>query len=50
METDADAWVAEVRSGLTALRTPPAAEVFDHVFAEPPATLRRQRTELIGEA
>jgi pyruvate dehydrogenase E1 component alpha subunit len=50
MEADADAWVADVRAGLTALGTPPPSEVFDHVFADPPATLRRQRSELLGDA
>jgi pyruvate dehydrogenase E1 component alpha subunit len=50
MEADADAWVADVRAGLTALGTPAASEVFDHVFANPPATLQRQRTELLGDA
>jgi pyruvate dehydrogenase E1 component alpha subunit len=50
MEADADGWVADVRDELTALGTPPASEVFDHVFANPPATLQRQRTELLGDA
>jgi pyruvate dehydrogenase E1 component alpha subunit len=50
MESEADAWVADVRAGLSALGTPPASEIFDHVFAEPPATLQRQRTELLGDA
>jgi pyruvate dehydrogenase E1 component alpha subunit len=50
MEADADAWVSDVRAGLVALGTPPASEVFDHVFAEPPPTLQRQRAELLGDA
>jgi pyruvate dehydrogenase E1 component alpha subunit len=49
MEADADAWVADVRAGLVALGTPPASEVFDYVFADPPATLQRQRAELLGD-
>jgi 2-oxoisovalerate dehydrogenase E1 component alpha subunit len=42
-ETDAEAWVAEVRAGITSVDAPPASEMFDHAFAEPPATLLRQR-------
>jgi pyruvate dehydrogenase E1 component alpha subunit len=47
-EAEAEAWVAEVRSKLIALEPPPAAEAFDQAFAEPPATLVRQRRELLG--
>jgi pyruvate dehydrogenase E1 component alpha subunit len=49
MEAEAAAWVADVRDRLTSLEPPPAAEVFDHVFADPPDTLRRQRAELLGD-
>ena len=49
-EEDSEAWVAEVRAGVTALGPPPAAEAFDHAFAEPPATLLRQREERLGDA
>jgi pyruvate dehydrogenase E1 component alpha subunit len=50
VEAEAEAWVAEVRATVTALGPPPAAEVFDHAFAEPPATVRHQREELLGDA
>jgi pyruvate dehydrogenase E1 component alpha subunit len=45
---EADAWVAGVREELTALGPPPEAEAIDLAFAEPPATLLRQREELLG--
>lgn len=47
---EAETWVADVRTALVALDAPPAAEVFDHAFAEPPRTLARQRREAIGDA
>ena len=49
-ETEAEAWVGDVRRKITALGAPPAAEVFDHVYAEPPTGLRRQRAEALGDA
>jgi 2-oxoisovalerate dehydrogenase E1 component alpha subunit len=49
-EREAETWVGEVRAALTALGPPPPAEVFDHVFAAPPATLIRQRREALGDA
>lgn len=49
-ETEAEAWVGRVRGELVALGAPPASEVFDHVFAEPPETLLRQREEALGDA
>ena len=48
-DAEAEAWVAEIRAALTALGPPPASEVFDHAFAEPPATVLRQRGELLGD-
>ena len=48
-EEEAGAWVADIRAELTALGEPPAAEMFDHAFADPPATLLRQREELLGD-
>ena len=48
-DDEAEAWVAGIRSELTSLGPPPAAEMFDHVFSEPPATLERQRHERIGD-
>ena len=48
-DDDAEAWVANVRAELTALGEPPASEMFDHVFADPPSTLFRQREELLGD-
>ncbi len=47
--SEADAWVSEVRAALTALGPPAPAEAFDHAFADPPATLVRQRAELLGD-
>jgi pyruvate dehydrogenase E1 component alpha subunit len=49
VDAEAETWVAEIRAALTALGPPPAFEVFDHAFAEPPATMRRQRGELVGD-
>jgi 2-oxoisovalerate dehydrogenase E1 component alpha subunit len=48
-DDEAGAWVASVRADLTALGEPPAAEMFDHAFADPPPTLLRQREELLGD-
>jgi pyruvate dehydrogenase E1 component alpha subunit len=48
-DDEAEAWVASVRADLTALGEPPAAEMFDHAFADPPPTLLRQREELLGD-
>jgi 2-oxoisovalerate dehydrogenase E1 component alpha subunit len=48
-EDDADAWVADIRTELTALGEPPASEIFDHAFADPPPTLLRQREALLGD-
>jgi pyruvate dehydrogenase E1 component alpha subunit len=48
-ESGSEAWVADIRTQLLALGTPPLADVFDHAFADPPATVRRQRRELLGD-
>ena len=32
-----------------ALGEPPASEIFDHAFADPPPTLLAQREELLGD-
>ena len=48
-DEEAEAWVAEIRAELTSLGEPPVAEMFDHAFADPPATLLRQREELLGD-
>ena len=48
-DEEAEAWVADVRAELTALGEPPAAEMFEHAFADPPPTLLRQREELLGD-
>jgi pyruvate dehydrogenase E1 component alpha subunit len=48
-DDEAEAWVANVRADLTALGEPPAGEMFDHAFADPPPTLLRQREELLGD-
>jgi 2-oxoisovalerate dehydrogenase E1 component alpha subunit len=47
-EDEAETWVGEVRSALIETPSPPAAWMFDWAFAEPPATLARQRVESLG--
>ena len=49
-EAEAETWVGGIRAELTALPSPPASEVFDHAFAEPPLTLLRQRDQALGDA
>jgi 2-oxoisovalerate dehydrogenase E1 component subunit alpha len=46
-EADAETWVAEIRAGITSVGAPPVTEMFDHSFAEPPATVLRQRERWI---
>jgi 2-oxoisovalerate dehydrogenase E1 component subunit alpha len=48
-EDDAAEWVAKIRAELTALGPPPASEVFDHTFSEPPATVLLERAEILGD-
>ena len=48
-EDEAEAWVSDIRTELTALGEPPASEIFDHAFADPPPTLLAQREELLGD-
>ena len=48
-DEEAEAWVAEIRAAVTALGEPPGSEMFDHAYADPPGTLRRQRRELLGD-
>jgi pyruvate dehydrogenase E1 component alpha subunit len=48
-DDEAEAWVADIRTELTALGEPPASEIFDHAFADPPPTLLAQREELLGD-
>jgi pyruvate dehydrogenase E1 component alpha subunit len=48
-EREAEAWVGEIRSAVTALGAPPATEVFAFAYADPPATLHRQAQELLGD-
>jgi pyruvate dehydrogenase E1 component alpha subunit len=45
---DAETWVADVGTRLSAIGSPPETEVFDFAFADPPATLLEQREELLG--
>jgi pyruvate dehydrogenase E1 component alpha subunit len=47
-EAEAEAWVGDVRARITAIGPPPAGELFDHAFADPPETLRREREDLLG--
>jgi 2-oxoisovalerate dehydrogenase E1 component alpha subunit len=42
-EAEAEAWVSEVRAGIISVGAPSVSEMFDHAFADPPATLLRQR-------
>lgn len=46
-ESDAEAWVADVRAVLTSLGPPPASDMFDFVFAEPPAMFKRERNRFL---
>jgi pyruvate dehydrogenase E1 component alpha subunit len=48
-DEEAEAWVAEIRAAVTALGDPPASEMFDHAYTDPPGTLHRQRRELLGD-
>lgn len=48
-EEGAEAWVAEIRTAVTSLDRPPAGELFDFAFADPPATVLRQREDLLGD-
>jgi 2-oxoisovalerate dehydrogenase E1 component subunit alpha len=48
-DDEAEDWVANVRADLTALGEPPAGEMFDHAFADPPPTLLPQREGLLGD-
>jgi pyruvate dehydrogenase E1 component alpha subunit len=48
-DEEAEAWVTEIRASVIALGEPPPSELFDHAFADPPATLLPQREELLGD-
>jgi len=48
-DEEAEAWVAEIRAAVTALGEPPASEMFDFAYADPPGTLHRQREALLGD-
>jgi 2-oxoisovalerate dehydrogenase E1 component alpha subunit len=48
-DEEAERWVSEVRADITATPAPPAAWMFDWAFAEPPASLARQREEALGD-
>jgi len=48
-DDEAETWVADIRTELMALGEPPASEIFDHAFADPPLTLLAQREELLGD-
>lgn len=45
-EMEAEAWVAEIRTAVTALGDPPPSDIFDFAYADPPPTLLRQRAEM----
>jgi pyruvate dehydrogenase E1 component alpha subunit len=47
-EDEAEAWVGDVRERITAIGPPPAGELFDHAFSEPPDTLHAERKDLLG--
>jgi 2-oxoisovalerate dehydrogenase E1 component alpha subunit len=48
IEEEAETWVAEIRARLVALGTPEDEEMFDHVFADLPSPLFREREGRIG--
>jgi 2-oxoisovalerate dehydrogenase E1 component alpha subunit len=48
-EADAEDWVAEIRAGITSIGAPPVSEMFDHAFAEPPATVVRQGERWVAD-
>jgi 2-oxoisovalerate dehydrogenase E1 component alpha subunit len=49
-ETEAERRVLEIREGVIAQPAPPVEWMFDWTYAEPPATLARQRAEALGDA
>jgi 2-oxoisovalerate dehydrogenase E1 component alpha subunit len=49
-EADAEEQVRRIREGVVAQAAPPVEWMFDWTYAEPPATLARQRTEAMGDA
>ena len=48
-ETEAEDRVLDIRAGVIAQPAPPVAWMFDWTYAEPPATLLRQRAEALGD-
>jgi 2-oxoisovalerate dehydrogenase E1 component subunit alpha len=48
-EREAEAWVAEIRSAVITLGVPPAREIFEFAYADPPSTLHRQGEELLRD-
>jgi TPP-dependent pyruvate/acetoin dehydrogenase alpha subunit len=46
-EADADAWVLDVRERHLASPKPAPEEMFDHVYAAPPATLALEKDEAL---
>jgi pyruvate dehydrogenase E1 component alpha subunit len=49
-ETEAEERVIAIREGVVAQAAPPAEWMFDWTYADPPATLMRQRAEALGDA
>jgi len=49
-EAEAEARVLEIRAGVIAQPPPPVEWMFDWTYAEPPASLDRQRAEALGDA
>ena len=49
-EAEAEARVAEIRAGITAVEPPPAEWMFDWTYADPPASFSLQRREALGGA
>ncbi len=47
-ESEADERVLEIREGVISQEPPAVAEMFDHVYASPPAGLAHQRAEALG--
>jgi 2-oxoisovalerate dehydrogenase E1 component subunit alpha len=49
LEQEAEAMAAEVRAGITAVEAPAPAEIFEHVFGNPPRTMLEERREALGD-
>ena len=48
-EAEAEERVSEIRAGVVAQPAPPLEWMFDWAYADPPASLLRQRAEVLGD-